>query len=421
MRQAFSIWGTEMKRYLIAVGLVLAALFNCAFADGGWLEIYLVNVGQGDATLIVGPQGKTVLVDAGKSSSAAQNILNLINELGIASLDYTISTHYDQDHIGAFCDLFSSIGQPDVAAYDRGGDRRSSGSSAQPAFFVDYMNCAGAKRTRLEPGSFIDLGDGAAMYVLAVGDADYMDGRGTSDYTVLYDESSIECANHENEKSIALLVTYGGFDFLLSGDLTGIDDPPINCDKDSVNVEVPVGSLIVGSMFNRGVDVFHLDHHGSESTGNTSDYVALIAPEVAVISVGDSASCGAGFNAYGHPGQLALDALWLSGVVKIYQTEEGGCMWVNDPVPCTPAPGETCPRDYHDIAHEFLYDQHVRIRTDGQKYEIKNLVGEWDSYSVDDPYDDDSDDDADDDDTSDDDVDDDTSDDDSGDDDGCGC
>jgi len=416
-----------VKRYFLIAAFILAVLCGSAPSDEGWLEVYCINVGQGDATLVVGPEGKTVLVDSGKTASAAQNILNLMTNLGITQLDYSLVTHYDQDHVAALCDVLDQVGQPQIAAFDRGGDRRASASSAQPTFFSEYITCTGGKRTRIEPGDTIDLGGGATAHVLAVGDADYTDATATSDYAELYDGTRIECADHENEKSIALLITFGGFDLLLSGDLTGIHDPPSSCSSDGLNVEMPVGQLIVGAPLYRGVDVFHVNHHGSEATGNTADFISLIAPEVAVISVGDSASCGAGFNTYGHPGQLALDALYISDVEKIYQTEEGGCDWVNDPAPCTPDPDETCPRNYHDIPHEFLYDQHVAIRTDGTQYMIKNKLGQWDYYAVDDPT---GDDDDDDDDDIDDDTDDDSTDDDDADDDsqsenssqsGCGC
>ena len=424
-----------MKRGLLAV-LFVAVLGGMVHSGDGWLEVYCIDVGQGDATLIVGPDGTTVLVDAGRSSSAAENIAGLMDELGISQLDYTLVTHYDQDHVAGLCDVLEQTGEPDIAAFDRGGDRRASASSAQPAFFAEYMSCTGDKRTRIEPGDTIELG-GATIKVLAVGDADYTDARATSDYTELLDGTRIECAEHENEKSIAMLITFGGFDMLLAGDLTGRYDPPLNCSSDGLNVEMPVGQLIVGEPLQRGVDVFHANHHGSGATSNTAGFISLIKPEVVVISVGDSPSCGAGFNTYGHPGQSTLDALYAAGVEKIYQTEEGGCRWTNDPEPCTPLPDETCPRDYHGMPHEFLYDQHVVIRTDGMEYMVKNASGQWDYYEVDDPAgdddddddtdddidddaDDDADGDADDDTDDDDDSGDDDADDDSGGNDGCG-
>ena len=318
-------------------------------------------------------------------------------------------------------------------AYDRGGDRRASGaSSPTPLMFLDYLDCTSGVRQQIDTDTTIDLGNGAQIRVLAVGDADFSDDDGTSDYTTLWDGTRLECANTENEKSVALAITYKGFDMLLMGDITGIADPPDSCSGDRLNVEEPVAEIFMNPPFSRNVDVFHVDHHGSETTSNGEDFINTILPEVAMVSMGDAPACGAGFNSYGHPGQLVLDRLWDAGIEKIYQTQEGGSRYVNTPEPCTPHPGDTYPRDYHGVPHDFMYRDHIRISTNGRTYQVINAEGGIDEYEVDDyvpPDDDDDDDDdddsGDDDDNIDDDDNDDDDDDDSGDDDdddsGCGC
>ena len=376
------------------VGLVLLACILVLPVPlmAGNLEIYNIDVKQGDATLIVGPDRTTVLVDSGRYSYAYTNILNLLSELSITSLDYTIVTHYDQDHIDAFCDVLDQTGPPTVAAFDRGGDRRASGaSSATPAVFTDYVGCVGAARQTITVDTTIDLGDGATITVLAVGDADFIS-SGTSDFTTLWDGSRLTCANKENEKSVALAISYDGFDMLLMGDLTGVADAPSQCSDDRLNTEGPVAGIYTGPDFGRGVDVYHVDHHGSDLTSNSYSFLQTVAPEVAVISAGDASSCGPGFNSYGHPGQATLDRLYQVGVDKIYQTQEGGADYVSSTPPCQAQIGETYPRNYHGVPHDFLYSDHVRIVTDGLTYSIENAVGGTDVYNVDDTTGDDDDD-----------------------------
>ena len=371
--------------------LVLFLLAVPVSLTAGDLEIFVIDVKQGDATLIRGPNGTTILVDAGMYSYASTNILDLLDELGISSLDYTLATHFDQDHIDGFCDVLAETGPPTVA-YDRGGDRRSSGAaSATPAVFTNYVSCVGGARQAITAGSVIDLGDGAVLRVLATGDPDYLVDA-TSDYTTLWDGTRLACANKENEKSVGVAVEYGGFDLLLLGDLTGIADPPAECSEDRLNVEMPVADLYTGAPFNRGVDVYHADHHGSDLTSNGHDFLWAILPETAVISVGDSTQCGPGFNSYGHPGQLLLDRLFLTGADKVYQTQEGGADYVSSVLPCSPQTGETYPRDYHGMPHDFLYTDHIRIVTDGTTYSISNAAGGTDLYDVDDLTGDDDDD-----------------------------
>src|SRR5690606_24650028 len=62
-------------------------------ADG--FEIYWIDVGQGDATLVV-VNGERLLIDAGRSQSRIEDRLDA---LGITDLDAILSTHPDADHI----------------------------------------------------------------------------------------------------------------------------------------------------------------------------------------------------------------------------------------------------------------------------------------------------------------------------------
>ncbi|MGD9101716.1 MAG: lamin tail domain-containing protein, partial [Anaerolineae bacterium] len=80
---------------------------NCG--TGSWvagnLEIHHINIGQGDATLVVGPTGRTILLDAGESywnSSIDARIIGPYIEdvLGCKDLDYVLISHFHLDHIG---------------------------------------------------------------------------------------------------------------------------------------------------------------------------------------------------------------------------------------------------------------------------------------------------------------------------------
>lgn len=67
------------------------------------LEIYFIDVGQGDSTLIVTPNDKTILIDGGGSSTydVGKNILvPYLLDRKIKKIDYVIVSHFDQDHVG---------------------------------------------------------------------------------------------------------------------------------------------------------------------------------------------------------------------------------------------------------------------------------------------------------------------------------
>jgi hypothetical protein len=157
-----------------------------------------------------------------------------------------------------------------------------------------------------------------------------------------------------NGRSVGLYVQYGGFDYLVSGDLTGNEAP---------YVEQALRDLLIAisdSPIGDPVDVLRINHHGSNSS-SAQGYLSDLKPEVAVISVGDG-------NSYGHPAQEVLDRLnniYPDPLKHIYLTEEG-----------------EIGRDYHQIPHDFLYGTIV-ISTDGQTYSVTNSQGGVDVYSVD--------------------------------------
>ncbi|HEY3474152.1 MAG TPA: MBL fold metallo-hydrolase, partial [Anaerolineales bacterium] len=94
--------------FLLLFGTSSAAATG-ACGTGAWtagnLEIHHINIGQGDATLIVGPTGKSLLFDAGESywnSTADAQVVGPYIEsvLGCKSLDYVVISHFHVDHIG---------------------------------------------------------------------------------------------------------------------------------------------------------------------------------------------------------------------------------------------------------------------------------------------------------------------------------
>lgn len=70
------------------------------------LKIYFIDVGQGDSTLIITPNHKTILIDGGGSATYDVGKNTLIPYLlarKIRKIDYVIISHFDQDHIRTEC------------------------------------------------------------------------------------------------------------------------------------------------------------------------------------------------------------------------------------------------------------------------------------------------------------------------------
>ncbi len=290
-----------------------------AFEPSGLLEIHHVNVQQGASALIIGPDGTTVLLDAGDDGKGAQ----IVPYLGLAGLepedglDYTIAGHLHDDHVGGFDEVFA-------AGYDvRFGNWYNGSQPEDPGTAVtDYLEGAGETSAggplAAIVGDTIDLGDGAVLTVVA--SAGVVIGHGF-----------VAGAEKENDLSIAVLIQYGGFDYIWASDLGGGDDDHACTGRSTgqANVETPLAQAIMPGgtwplLSDAGVEVLHVNHHGSESSTN-SDYVGLLSPAVAVIPVG----AGQPGN-YQHPRKAVVENVLLAGApcvttpaAYVLQTEEG--------------------------------------------------------------------------------------------------
>ncbi|MHB8080229.1 MAG: ComEC/Rec2 family competence protein [Candidatus Krumholzibacteriia bacterium] len=246
------------------------------------VTIHCLDVGQGDATLIVSTSGKTLLFDAGDNGKGTAVVVPYLNGLGISQLNYIVTSHYHADHIGGMDEVWNAKGPVLDAVYDRGW-------SYTTATYNTYATLTAAKRVTATDLQVIDLGDGVTATVVA------LNGNG------VLAPPFLSSTNDENDFCLALHVQAGDFDYFQGGDLSGINDSSYN------DIETSVGPR-VGDL-----EVYHVDHHGSYSASN-ANFLAAITPEVAIISVGS--------NSYGHPAQVTLDRIAAAGAF-IYQTETG--------------------------------------------------------------------------------------------------
>src|SRR5215510_5674371 len=102
-----------MRRVLcvLTVLLVLAALPSAQSRRG--LDIYVIDVEGGNATLFVAPSGESLLIDTGNGGMAAARdagrIMAAITDAHLSQIDHLITTHYHGDHFGGMQDLAGRI------------------------------------------------------------------------------------------------------------------------------------------------------------------------------------------------------------------------------------------------------------------------------------------------------------------------
>ncbi|MCP4147574.1 MAG: MBL fold metallo-hydrolase [bacterium] len=303
---------------IILLGIILSIFPGVLAAQTQNLEIHYINVQQGQCTLIIGPNGKTILYDGGYENKGATEIAPYLQSLGIQTsqaLDYIVLSHRHTDHYVALTELIN-YGYDAATIYDNGSDTTNT-------YFQAYETAAASTTagglTTMALGATIDLGNGCTATCVA------------SNGSVVGYGAVTGGTDNENDRSLCLLVKYGDFDYLVTGDLGGGPDL-ISCTGRStsqVNIETPLSqALMPGGAYpllsSYGVEVAHVAHHGSESSTN-KDYMNLLTPAVACISVGEGQSA----NWY-HPRVdvvnnvlLAQASCITASPALVLQTEEG--------------------------------------------------------------------------------------------------
>jgi beta-lactamase superfamily II metal-dependent hydrolase len=262
----------------------------------GALVVRFLDVGQGDATLLTGPDGSTMLVDGGNRDGGAI-VAAALREHSAGRLDAVAVTHTDADHLGGVVGVLRGDDGTAGTVDDVVPATRWIG---HPDSLCDSELCAEFRSLRAgfaEPlvGDVLDLG-GASVEVLGR-DGDFGDGRAGG-------------VDDENERSLVLKVSFAERSVFLGGDLTGGGLGSAHVEAEAARVTGPV-------------DVLRLNHHGS-STSTSPEFLSALQPSAVVVSVGTD-------NAFCHPAPDVLDRLAAVGV-PVWATGAG---MVEDASRCT--------------------------------------------------------------------------------------
>ena len=236
------------------------------------LDIYLIDVEGGGATLFVSPAGESLLIDTGNGGQSAardaRRIMDALQDAGVAEIDHLITTHWHGDHYGAMQELASQV--PVRHFIDHGP---SVESSARVAEFLSTTYRAlyeAAEHTVARPGDRIALA-GIDITVLASAKRVIersLPGRGGPNrYCADFVPQNED--NGENAQSVGIFAQFGGFRVLHLGDLTANTEFELMCPNN------PIGT----------VDLFVVSHHG-QPISNAEVLVHAIEARVAIMNNG---------------------------------------------------------------------------------------------------------------------------------------
>jgi competence protein ComEC len=288
---ARSWWGSLVRRpaawtrcawgALAATGVVIVAAPTLGFRPAAELTVTSIDVGQGDATLLQLPGGRSILVDAGGLGGAStfdigeRVVAPALWALGVRRLDAFVVTHGDADHIGGAASIVEIFrpreiweGVPVV------------GHAGLTVLRAAASRVHASWRT-VQPGDRLAIED-ASVTVLAPTLAGW-------------DRRRVR-----NDDSVVLDVRMGRVSFVLPGDA-------------GIAVEAAIAPLVTPA----GVRIVKLGHHGS-ATATSAAFLSALRPQAAIVSCGRQ-------NRFGHPAPVVMRRL-VAADVRPFRTDQDGAI-----------------------------------------------------------------------------------------------
>ena len=259
---------TFILSVLLALTLVLPGSAVTAKADGqGNMAVHFIDVGQGLA-ILVQSGGENLLYDGGNRSHADEVVQYLKNQQ-VETINYMISSHYDEDHLGGLVKCLDNfeVGHVLGSDYVHTSD-----------LFNTFMNTATAHAIIVE---YPSVGDTYEF--------------GTGSFTVMAPDG---ISQNSNDNSVVIRLVNGNNSFMFMGDAEETSEQDM-----------------ISTGMNLDCDVLSLGHHGSASS-TSWDLLEATSPSWAVIS------CGLN-NSYGHPAEETMGKL-SDMDIPVFRTDDQG-------------------------------------------------------------------------------------------------
>ena len=261
-----------------AVPLIGAGFFGILFAGGpradGRLQLHALDVGQGDALVLVSPHGRVAVIDTGPGqddgwSGGRDVVAPFLWSRGFARIDLLVMSHAHADHIG--------------------------GASWLARTFKAHEVWEGSFQSREFRGSTLRRVVGAGV------DADWDGVRLRVLGPPPLDPEASPPRDVRNDDSVVVEAAFGGSAYLLTGDIEG------------------PGEEAVGG---RAYDLVKVAHHGSR-TSSSESFVARTCPAAAFVSVGAA-------NRFHHPHPEVIDRYRRQGAFVARTDQDGSLQAATD-------------------------------------------------------------------------------------------
>jgi competence protein ComEC len=265
-----------MHRTIALISILAFAMLACGLASAQAqsaraLDVYIIDVEGGNATLFVSPARESLLIDTGNAGAAAPRdagrIADAIKDAGLQQVDHLIITHWHGDHFGGLAELVSRV---PIREFIDHGPNVQPGELADTFLEKTYPKLyANAKHTVAKPGDKIAMSGLDVRVVTSAGQTikTPLPGAGMPNpYCASFKPGE---NNAEDPQSVGIYMTYGKFRTTHLGDLTKNKEFELMCPNNRLGT----------------VDVLLGLHHGQASS-NSEVMVHALHPRVAIMNDG---------------------------------------------------------------------------------------------------------------------------------------
>jgi len=265
----------HQAKILIALFLIAVVVWIFVFkesAQGEFLKINFLDVGQGDAIFIETMDKKQILIDGGPDLSVLEKLGKIIPFYD-RYIDVILLTHPEQDHMNG---LIEVVKRYDVGAIITTGIVRDTSQYQEWIKIIKQKNIP--------------------IYIAEVGGV--VDFKNNINLNILYPFENMNNKKlaDSNNYSIVSKLTYNNFDLLLTGD-----------------IEKSVENKLIKAKTDLDADILKVAHHGSK-TSTSENFLKAVNALMVIIEVGRD-------NSYGHPHQEVMERLKN---LEIFQTGKDG-------------------------------------------------------------------------------------------------
>lgn len=265
----YNLFFAKNKKVYVILLATISVLIIMKFIPNKYINVNMIDVGQGDAVYVETAKGKTVLVDSGGTEGSdydiGENILvPYILDRGKVCIDYAFLSHMHEDHIEGIYAVIQKLKLKNLIIGKQETDNELYSK------VVELANKYNVNIIEIKQGDELII-DGVIFDVISAKEND----------------------KNVNNMSLILRMTYGEVSMLFTGDA----EKEL---EENINVKT---------------NILKVSHHGSK-TSSTEEFLKKNMPQVALISVGEN-------NIYGHPNKEVLERLKKINAY-IYRTDLNG-------------------------------------------------------------------------------------------------